>query len=74
MVHTEHSETIRIRGKYYKRLRAEGSNIVLSDRDVAKAFPDSASREQGVAVDASGKASASNSAYNADARKTGARR
>ena len=31
-----------IRGKYYKRLRAEGSNIVLLDRDIAKAFPDSA--------------------------------
>ena len=30
-----------VRGKYYKRLRAEGSNIVLLDRDVAKAFPDS---------------------------------
>jgi hypothetical protein len=31
-----------IRGKYYKRLRAEGSNIVLLDRDIAEAFPDSA--------------------------------
>ena len=31
-----------VRGKYYKRLRAEGSNIVLLDRDIAKAFPDSA--------------------------------
>ena len=31
-----------VRGKYYKRLRAEGSNIVLLDRVVAKAFPDSA--------------------------------
>jgi hypothetical protein len=31
------------RGKYYKRLLEEGSNIVVLDRDVAKAFPDSAS-------------------------------
>ena len=32
-----------IRGKYYKRLLKEGSNVVLLDPDVAKAFPDSAS-------------------------------
>ena len=31
------------RGKYYKRLLAEGSNVVVLDRDIAKAFPDSAS-------------------------------
>ena len=31
-----------IRGKYYKRLLKEGSNIVVLDADVAKAFPDSA--------------------------------
>lgn len=31
------------RGKYYKRLLKEGSNVVILDRDVAKAFPDSAS-------------------------------
>lgn len=30
-----------IRGKYYKRIMAEGSNVVLLDRDVQKAFPDS---------------------------------
>lgn len=30
------------RGKYAKRLMAEGSNVVVLDRDVAKAFPDSA--------------------------------
>jgi len=30
------------RGKYAKRLLAEGSNVVVLDRDVAKAFPDSA--------------------------------
>ena len=32
-----------VRGKYYKRLLKEGSNIVVLERDVAKAFPDSAS-------------------------------
>jgi hypothetical protein len=32
-----------IRGKYYKRLLKEGSNVVVLERDVAKAFPDSAS-------------------------------
>jgi hypothetical protein len=32
-----------VRGKYYKRLLKESSNIVALDRDVAKAFPDSAS-------------------------------
>jgi hypothetical protein len=30
------------RGEYLKRLLKEGSNIVVLDRDVAKAFPDSA--------------------------------
>lgn len=33
-----------VRGKYHKRLlKKEGSNVVVLDRDVAKAFPDSAS-------------------------------
>lgn len=30
-----------VRGKYYKRLLGEGSNVVVLDRDIAKAFPDS---------------------------------
>ena len=30
------------RGKFFKRLLKEGSNVVVLDRDVAKAFPDSA--------------------------------
>ena len=30
------------RGKYFKRLLKEGSNVVVLDRDVAKIFPDSA--------------------------------
>jgi hypothetical protein len=32
-----------IRGKYYKRLLEEGSNVVVLDPDVSKAFHDSAS-------------------------------
>ena len=32
-----------VRGKYYKRLLKEGSKIVVLERDVAKAFPSSAS-------------------------------
>jgi hypothetical protein len=31
-----------VRGKYYKRLLKEGSNVVVLERDVAKAFPNSA--------------------------------
>jgi hypothetical protein len=31
------------RGKYYKQLLKEGSNVVVLDRDIAKEFPDSAS-------------------------------
>ena len=30
-----------VRGKYYQRIKAEGTNVVLLDRDVARAFPDS---------------------------------
>jgi len=30
-----------VRGKYYKRLSTEGSNVVVLDPDVAKAFRDS---------------------------------
>ena len=32
-----------VRGKYYKRLLAEGTNVVVLDPDVAKTFHDSAS-------------------------------
>ena len=32
-----------VRGKYYKRLLKEGSNVVVLDPDIARAFPDSAS-------------------------------
>ena len=31
-----------VRGKYYKRLLEEGSNVVVLDPDIAKAFHDSA--------------------------------
>lgn len=32
-----------VRGKYYERIEKEGTNVVLLDADVAKAFPNSAS-------------------------------
>ena len=32
-----------VRGKYYKRLLEEGTNVVVLDPDVAKTFQDSAS-------------------------------
>ena len=35
-----------VRGKYYNRLLKEGSNVVVLERDVAKAFPNSASVNQ----------------------------
>lgn len=31
-----------VRGKYYKRIMEEGTNVVLLDADVQKAFPNSA--------------------------------
>ena len=37
----DHSKAVR--GKYYKRLLAEGTNVVILDPDVAEAFRDSAS-------------------------------
>ena len=39
--HFDYSDAVR--GKYYKRLLDEGSNVVVLDPDVAKAFHDSAS-------------------------------
>ena len=32
-----------VRGKYYRRLIEEGSNVIILDPDIAKAFQDSAS-------------------------------
>lgn len=32
-----------VRGKYYRRLVEEGSNVIILDPDIAKAFRDSAS-------------------------------
>jgi hypothetical protein len=32
-----------VRGKYYQRLIEEGSNVIILDHDIAKAFHDSAS-------------------------------
>lgn len=31
-----------VRGKYYRRILKEGTNIVVLEPDIAKAFPDSA--------------------------------
>jgi hypothetical protein len=38
-----------VRGKYHKRL-VKGSNVVVLDPDVAKAFPDSASVNEALRV------------------------
>ncbi len=35
-----------VRGKYYRRLLDEGSNVVVLDEDVAEAFHDSASMNE----------------------------
>jgi len=32
-----------VRGKYYRRLLDEGSNVVILDPDISKVFPDSSS-------------------------------
>ena len=42
--------SIAVRGKYHKRLAKEGSNVVVLDADVAKAFPDSASVNEALRV------------------------
>lgn len=39
-----------MRGKYHKRLLKEGSNVVVLEPDVAKAFPDSASVNEALRV------------------------
>ena len=39
-----------VRGKYYKRLAKEGSNVVILEPDIAKAFPDSASVNEALRV------------------------
>lgn len=39
-----------VRGKYQRRLTKEGSNIVILDADVAKAFPDSASVNEALRI------------------------
>ena len=37
----EFDYTKTVRGKYYRRLLKEGSNVVILDPDIAKSFPDS---------------------------------
>lgn len=39
-----------VRGKYYKRLLKEGSNIVVLETDVARAFPNSAAVNEALRV------------------------
>ena len=39
-----------VRGKYHKRLAKEGSNVVILEPDIAKAFPDSASVNEALRV------------------------
>jgi hypothetical protein len=39
-----------VRGKYHKRLLKEGSNVVVLEPDVARAFPDSASVNEALRV------------------------
>jgi hypothetical protein len=39
-----------VRGKYHKRLLKGGSNVVILEPDVAKAFPDSASVNEALRV------------------------
>ena len=39
-----------VRGKYYRRLMKGGSNVVVLEPDVAKAFPDSASVNEALRV------------------------
>jgi hypothetical protein len=39
-----------VRGKYYKRLLKEGSNAVVLDPDVAKAFPSSEAVDEALCV------------------------
>ena len=39
-----------VRGKYHKRLLKEGSNVVVLEPDVAKAFPDSESVNEALRV------------------------
>jgi len=47
---TEYDFSKGVRGKYHKRLSKEGSNIVILDPDVAKAFPSSASVNEALRV------------------------
>src|SRR5207244_11529642 len=46
----EYDSSKGVRGKYYQRLAKEGSNVVVLEPDVAKAFPDSASVNEALRV------------------------
>jgi hypothetical protein len=47
---TEYDFSKGVRGKYSKRLAKEGSNVVVLEPDVARAFPDSASVNEALRV------------------------
>lgn len=47
---TEYDFSSAVRGKYHKRLAKEGSNVVVLEPDIAKAFPDSASVNEALRV------------------------
>ena len=49
-MHAEYDFAHAVRGKYHKRLLKEGSNIIVLEPDVAKAFPDSASVNEALRV------------------------
>jgi len=49
-IRAEYDFSNAVRGKYRKRLAKEGSNIVVLDPDIAKAFPDSASVNEALRV------------------------
>lgn len=46
----EYDFSTAVRGKYQKRLAKEGSNVVVLDPDIAKAFPNSASVNEALRV------------------------
>ena len=63
-----------VRGKYHQRLLKEGSNVVVLERDVAKAFPDSASVNKALRSVLKSRRPRRLTTRYTDARKNGARR
>ena len=61
-----------VRGKYYERIKREGTNVVLLDRDVAKAFPNSASVNKALRSILKGKSARRSSAGRAGRKRAAA--